>query len=46
MTECSVFHVGKKMAKTLSAGSATPESGHTLAKNQAQQGNRCWKNCF
>jgi hypothetical protein len=26
------------MAKTLSAGSAKPESGHTSAKNQAQEG--------
>ena len=31
------------MAKTLSAGSAKPESGHTLARDQAQQGSHGWK---
>ena len=31
------------MAKTLSAGSAKPESDHILARDQAQQGSHCWK---
>ena len=31
------------MAKTLSVGSTKPKSGHTLARDQAQQGIHCWK---
>ena len=43
MTEYSVSCWKIKMAKILSAGSAKPESGHTLARDQAQQGSHCWK---
>jgi hypothetical protein len=32
-----------KMAETLAAGSAKPESGHTLARDQAQQGSHYWE---
>lgn len=31
------------MAETLAAGSAKPESGHTLARDQAQQGSHYWE---